>query len=86
MVGLIGYCSRAVVAAVLVFSCAAEVPESYQDPATERMAKRLVEIEQNLNPATNTYINAARVEYLQMLELLWSCLHCVCAATQVMEL
>ena len=68
MVDLIGYCTRAVVAAVLVFSCAAEVPESYQDPATERMAKRLAEIEQNLNPATNTYINAARVEYLQMLE------------------
>ena len=34
-----------------------------QDAGTEQMVERLEQIAQNMNPAINTYINAARVEY-----------------------
>ena len=53
--------------ALVALSCAPEPPVPYQAPGTKRMAARLAEIAQNLNPAINTYINAARVEYLKTL-------------------
>ena len=53
--------------ALVALSCAPEPPVPYQAPGTERMVARLAEIAQNLNPVINTYINAARVEYLKTL-------------------
>ena len=53
--------------ALVALSCAPEQPMPYQAPSTKRMADRLAEIAQNLNPAINTYINAERVEYLKTL-------------------
>ncbi len=53
--------------ALVALSCAPEPPVPYQAPSTKRMAARLAEIAQNLNPAINTYINAARVEQLKTL-------------------
>ncbi|MDE2704629.1 MAG: FG-GAP-like repeat-containing protein, partial [Gemmatimonadota bacterium] len=53
--------------ALVALSCATEPPVPYQAPSTKHMATRLAEIAQNLNPVINTYINAARVEYLKTL-------------------
>ena len=53
--------------ALVALSCTPEPPVPYQAPSTKRMADRLAEIAQNLNPAINTYINSERVEYLKTL-------------------
>ena len=59
---------RSILALALVaLSCAPEPPVPYQASGTKRMAARLAEIAQNLNPVINTYINAARVEHLKTL-------------------
>ena len=58
-----------VVASIVLAACNISSSPPQQGPGTKRMAARLEEIARNLNPATNTYINDARVEYLRQLDL-----------------
>ena len=57
-----------VAASTVLAACNISSSPPQQGPGTKRMAARLEEIARNLNPATNTYINDARVEYLRQLD------------------
>ena len=58
-----------VAVSIVLVACNISSSPPQQGPGTKRMAARLEEIARNLNPATNTYINDARVEYLRQLDL-----------------